>query len=528
MKKIIKILVLACLVVSTCVVMAACGEKPVEPCETHTDADANLVCDVCSATLTPAGPTQAEIDRAAKESIVKEMNTFLASGVSLIKGERKLPNMSGPVTVETCTLPSSHWISRLNGFYIVDGRIKMTLANDNQGATAANKDVYIGITPTGIYSIEDDTVAFDYTTHLYTNEQMRVWADELETKHILGSNGVYSLDHSALVDMFSKILLTQTAQSVGGDLYDRALINRLVEIMKSTSEIKLNGNNQISSVNIRLYTEDNGLKTDICTVVYTYEPAKQYLKLSLNLNYIMDIEYENVATTTFQVFQKTFKYHTEKPGDRSFRGTDIVLKSKYSMDSEAIIKFENDIIKKIEAVEDSLVYAKKIKEKYSDVYNIVETPWVCDKVYVYDERYDVYILFSHESEDSGRQVVFDSIEFDCDLTDCCLGTIDLQRKRIFVAEQDHSNEEKIRAQLSEKYAGEFTAAKTECLSVAVYDTDFARYVLFKRISNESGGYVYIYSGVSKTVDKTTTCIAEANIQTHKVSFLEHNTNHTTH
>lgn len=526
MKKIIRILMLACLVVSTCVIMASCGDKTVEPCATHTDADANLVCDVCSATLTPAGPTQAEIDKAAKEVIVKEMNDFLASGVSLIKGERKLPSLSGPVTVDTCTLPASHWISRLNGFYVVDGRIKMTLANDTQGATAANKDVYIGITPTGIYSIEDDTISLDYTTHLYTNEQMRVWADALETKSILGSNGVYSLDHAVLVDMFSKILLTQTAQGINNDLYDRALINRLVEVMKSTSEIKINSNNKISSVNIRLYTEDNGLKTDICTVVYTYEPAKQYLKLSLNLNYIMDIEYENVATTTFQVFQKTFKYHTEKPGDRSFKGTDIVLKSKYSMDSEAIIKFENDIVKKIEAVENSLVYAKKIKEKYSDVYNIVETPWICDKVYVYDERYDVYILFSHESEESGRQVIFDSVEFDCDLTNCCLGIIDLQRKRIYVSE--HSNEELIRSELSTKYAGEFNASKTECLSVAVYDADYARYVLFKRVYGEAGGYAYVYNGVSKTVDKTTTCIAEVTIQTHNMTFLEHNTNHTTH
>jgi hypothetical protein len=526
MKKIIKMFMVAMLIVATCVSFASCKEEEPPACVEHADADANLVCDVCGATLTPAGPSQEEIDSAAKTAIVNELNTFFASGVSLVNGDRKLPSLSGPVVVETCTFPETHWIARLKTFNIVDGRIKMTLVNDAPGATEKLKDVYVGFTPTGMYSIEDNTMELDYETHLYTGEQLSVWVEELALKDIYGSNGVYSFKHDTLESIFSSILLAQTTQQVLGDLYDVTLINRLVEIMQSTSEIKVNEYNQISSINVRLYTEDNGLKTDICTLIYTYEPARQYFKLSLNLNYIMDVEYENVATSTFQVFNKTFKYHTEKPGDVTFVGDDLVLRSNYSMADDAIITFENDIMDAIQAVEDKLIYARIIKEKYSETFTIVGSPWVCDKVYVYDTRYNLYVLLAPESEESGGYVTFESIEFDYELDLCCLGTIDLISKRIEIVE--HSAEELLRAEMKAKYDGKFICATHECLSVGFYDTESRRYILFDRRYNDEDGYYYVYNSMSTTMDKSTTCVAEVDIESHQLSMLEHNTNHTTH
>ena len=527
MKKTWKIILMFCLAVITCLTLASCGgEDEIVQCEVHTDADADLVCDVCQATLTPDGPTQEDLDKIDRDNIVKEMNEFLASGVTLINGDRKLPDMSAPVKVET-NLPATHWVSRLNGFYIVDGRIKLTLENDNPLATAKNKDVYIGITPTAMYAIEDDTIELDYTTHLYTAEQKRVITNELVRNDIKGTQGTYRIESDTLLDLFSTILLSQTAQSINNGLYDRALIDRLCEIMKTQSEIKLNSKGKISSMNIYMYTEDNGLKTDICTINYTYEAAKQYIKISLNLNYIVDIEYNNTATSTFQVFQQTFKFHTEKPGDRTFKGIDVTLSSKYSKDESAVIVFADDIMDRIDEVEKSLFYTKVITEKYNSVYNIVGASWECPNVYVYDERYEVYILLSQNKSTSGKQVAFNSIEFDCDLSDCCLGTIDLQKKRVSIIQ--HSDEELIVEKLSIKYSNMYTASKTECLNVAVYDTEYNKYVLFKRVSNGEGGYHYKYNGVVDMFDETTTCLVEVSATDYKfTSFLQHNTNHSTH
>ena len=283
MKKSWKFILVFCLAIITCLTLASCGgNDEVVQCEVHTDTDGNLVCDVCQATLTPEGPTQEDLDRADKDKIVKEINDFLASGVTLINGERKLPDMSAPVKVET-NLPATHWISRLNGFYVVDGRIKLTLENDNPEATAKNKDVYVCINPMAIYAIEDDTVSLDYTNHLYTSEQKRVITDELVRTNIKGTSGTYQFQDQTIIKLFSTILLSQTAQTFNDNLYDKALINRLCEIMKTQSEIKLNNKGKISSMSIYLYTEDNGLKTDICTINYTYEAAKQNIKISLNL-----------------------------------------------------------------------------------------------------------------------------------------------------------------------------------------------------------------------------------------------------
>jgi hypothetical protein len=403
----------------------------------------------------------------------------------------------------------------------------MTLVNDNRAATAETKDVYIGIAPTGIYAIEDDSITLDYTTHLYTPEQMRVVTDEWTKDQIKANgDGTYALSHETLLALFSRILLTNTAQSVAEDLYDRQLINRLVDIMKTSSSIKLDDQKRIAECKIHMYTEDNGLKTDICTVNYTYAPAKQYIKISLNLNYILDIEYNNVATSTYRIFNQTFKYHTEKPGDRTFRGTDVVLSSRYSKDETAFITFPEDIQNKMTAVENTLFYSKDIQKKYSSVYNIINTSWDCGSVYVYDERYNTYVLLESNEDGSGRQVYFSSIEFDCDTSIHCVGTIDYATKRISVIE--HSTEELINLELSLKYSSMFTASSTSCMNIAVYDDDYKYYVIFKRVSDGMGGFYYTFSKSSKTVDKTEMCIAEVTLPSTVLRVVEHNIDHTSH
>ena len=161
MKKALKLIMMLGLISIMCLIFASCNDD-VPICETHTDEDKNLVCDVCNTELEPAGPTQVELEMADKEVVAKNINKFLSSGLTLINGERTLPNNSAPIEVES-NLLSTHWVSRLQGFYISDGKIKLTLENDNRAALAESKDVYIGIAPYGIYAIEDDTVSLEIT-----------------------------------------------------------------------------------------------------------------------------------------------------------------------------------------------------------------------------------------------------------------------------------------------------------------------------------------------------------------------------
>jgi hypothetical protein len=525
MKKVLKLIMMLSLISIMCLIFASCNDE-VPICETHTDEDKNLVCDVCNTELEPAGPTQVELEMADKEVVAKNINKFLSSGLTLINGERTLPNISAPIEVES-NLLSTHWVSRLQGFYISDGKIKLTLANDNRAALAESKDVYIGIAPYGIYAIEDDTVSLDYTTHIYTAEQMRVVTPVLTREDITSNgDGTFGFKHETLVTMFSRVLLTETAQNITNDLYDRQLIVRLSEIMKSTSVIKIDENKEVVECQIHLYTEDNALKTDICTVNYSYTPAKQYFKISFNLNYIMDIEYSNLATSTYQVFNQFLVFHTEKPGDRNFRGTDVKLTSRYSKSNDAVITFPKDIQQKMAEVENSLVYTKEIQKKYSNIYNVINSDWNCGSVYVYDERYDAYILLASNEETSGRQVAFAGIEFDCDKSVHCVGTIDLMSRTVTI--EEHSDEELMEQALSIKYTGKFTAATTECTNVAIYDSEYKMYVLFKRTPNGEGGLCYTFAGMSKTIDKSTICQAECILQNFVLVFTEHNTNHTSH
>ena len=177
-------------------------------------------------------------------------------------------------------------------------------------------------------------------------------------------------------------------------------------------------------------------------------------------------------------------------------------------------------------VENSLVYTKEIQKKYSNIYNVINSDWNCGSVYVYDERYDAYILLASNEETSGRQVAFAGIEFDCDKSVHCVGTIDLMSRTITI--EEHSDEELMEQALSIKYTGKFTAATTECTNVAIYDNEYKMYVLFKRTPNGEGGLCYTFAGMSKTIDKSTICQAECILQNFVLVFTEHNTNHTSH
>ena len=522
MKKALKLIMMLSLIAMMCLIFASCNEVPVCEDNKHQDADGNLICDKCGSEIEVVGPSQAELDMATKKIIAKEVNEYLSSGVALINGERVLPNMSAVVEVKT-NLLSSHWISRLKNFNIKDGKMHMVLENDNIVATAKNKNVYIGIAPTGMYAIEDDTISLDYTTHVYTQEQMRVVTPEL-TKDDFVSNGdgTFAFKHASLVNIFSRVLLTETALNINNGLYDRQLIMRLTDIMKSNSTIVLNSDNKIQECKIHLYTEDNGLKTDICTIDILETPAKQSVKISLNLNYIMDIEYVNSATETYQLFNQMFMFHTEKPGDSSFHGTDIQLSSRVYKSTERLVTFPQDIQDKMISVEKSLVYSKQIQEKYSYSYVITQAT-SCDSVYVYDERYDAYIQFK---KTSGRQVEYAGVEFDYDTAQNCLGSINLLSKTISIIQ--HSDEELLIEELAAKYNGQFTSSTTECLNVAVYDKDYKKYILFKRTSDGNGGMCYTFAGIASSIDKSSTCQAEVILQRFVLVFTEHNTNHTSH
>lgn len=74
MKRIILLLLTLALVCAFVLVCSACtggeggdnggdngGEEPVAPCEKHTDADSNLICDVCGEVVIPEGPAEVEL-----------------------------------------------------------------------------------------------------------------------------------------------------------------------------------------------------------------------------------------------------------------------------------------------------------------------------------------------------------------------------------------------------------------------------------------------------------------------------------
>ncbi len=529
MKKYVKLIICLGMALMLCFIMASCSEKEVQPCETHTDADGNLVCDVCQAAITPAGPSKKEIIAKTKASIVTAMNNFLSSGKSLVDGERKLPDFTtSKISVDT-NLSSKHWISRLKTVEIQDGnKIKLTLENNNKAATKSTEDVYIVISQNAIFAISDDTTRLDYVTHAYTSKEIKVNTNEITSDMITynESSDTYSFSNDCIKSLFEKILLSENINSLlnRDELYTKKSIQRIVENLKSTSEVAVNSNGKITKLNAKLYTEDNGLKTDICTIEYNYSSKSQSFSMSLNLNYMVNINYKNEMTNTFKVYTTSFSYETSKPDDKTFKSTKIALNSKTSRTTENLSIWPKDIQSKIEQTVNTYEYLPTIKEKYNQVYSIVNNEMLCQNIYVYDERYDVYILFGKNETSGVKQVVFKSIEFDVELSDACFGIMNLGKKQITV--QEHSDAEILREELKAIYNHTFTSTKTECLNMAVRD-ESGKYILFKRKSVD-GSYVYVYNGISDTFDSSTTCLAEVNLTKLTIKATEHNTNHTSH
>jgi hypothetical protein len=509
-----------------CVVFASCGNKEVPPCETHTDADGNLVCDVCQATITPAGPSPAELENEDKNAIVEQINGSLSSWVSLITGNSSLEPVTFKSMMVETNLSSKHWVSRLNKISINDHSIYMSLKNDNKYSNNENKDVIVSILPTGIYAIQDDTMSINVTTHLYTAEQKKVITEECTFLQIgKNADGTYNISNEYLVSIFMKLLQSQTAMELCDGLYDRQFLRNIESNLLSDVSITLNDENVITKCSVKMYTKNNGLTTDICTVVYENVPAKTHFKISFNMNYMLDMEYTRNSSSTYLQSNYEFKMQTSKQNDNAFKGKQIQIIGVLSKDKKDVVAFNNDIVEKMDKINNTFVYTDMITKKYDTYYTVNNADWQCKSVYVYDERYDAYILFKNGPDMSSKQVAFNSIEFNVDLTNACIGTLNFQSKRIDIVQ--HSDEEMLTLSLKNKYNIKWTANKYECLSVAVYDSDANRYVLFKRMV-EGETFYYAYNGVSATIDKTTTCVGEVNFNTSVLRFTEHNTNHTSH
>lgn len=527
MKKYIQITICLLMALLLCAIMASCGEKEVEPCETHTDADGNLVCDVCQATITPEGPSQAEIERTEKEAITTQLNNALSSWVNLINGEKTLgPSTTIGMEVKT-NLPSSHWVSRLKQMSLNDRYVYMTLDNNNKYAKQETENIIIGVLPKGIYAIEDDTINLNYYTHLYTPYQMMVNADLVKLEHLIfnADSNTYSIDSTYLVTAFKKLLTTPTALEINEGLYDSAMISRITKTVLTESSITLDEYDEISALSIKYFSKDNGLTTDICTIVYENSAGKMNFNISFNLNYIVDLSYTRNATSTYAQYTYSFLYNTSKPDDYTFNKTSIEINGVLSQKEDKVVVQNDDLLKKMDAVKNSMVYVDTMRDKYSATYYCDHVDWTCENVYIYDARYDAYILLSHEGL-SGNQLKFKTIDFDVDFTDACLGTLDLVTKRVTI--QQHSNKELLHAQLKEQYNFTWTAMSTECLSIAIYDEDNNQYIFFKRTPQDET-FVYMFSHVADKYDETTTCLAKVSSWSqHTISFVKHNTNHTSH
>lgn len=530
MKKYILIGLTVCLVLSMCVLFASCGgDKTPQPCEVHIDENVDDICDVCQTPIGPPPITEEELIEIDRQLVVDELNAFFASGVSLINGDRTLPTMNADISIES-NLPSEHFISRLQSFHIVDGRIKMVLKNNNPNASAETKDVYIGIMPSAIYCIEDDTTRLDYTTHLYTLEQSSVIVKEMTIDDLQYDDDLYAyiIDHEYLMGLFKDILMSDTAMAINHGLYDDDLLNRLIPKIQSTTSVAFDREQgYIYDLNIHLYIEEGSMKTDIGTIKYVHDPYVTSFSMSLNLNHMIHVDFMKTPTDEDGIFDQEFSFKTECPGKDDFNPIDVSLRSTVSEKEDEAIVINNDIIEQFNSIENRLVYTEKISEKYNANYILdisIDFNWDCREVYIYDERYDVYVLFGPESENDDK-VIFKSIEFDCELDSVCFGIMSLSEKRIYV--NQHSNKELIRRSLSNKYTGYFTSSDDGCSSIAIFDDEYGMYVLFTQ-TYSNNVVEYVYDSVAEDIDLSKTCTAKVDLNNYSLFIEEHNTNHTLH
>lgn len=493
-------LILLTMILIMCCLVACGGEK--EPVET---------------TPPEQVPTEPVYDpNVDKEKVVTAFNDFFFGQISL----KSFFNQRAIVT----DVDVEDLIDRKNSEKI-DPNIQEILWSNNMAYIKYGKSHYVNdfAVNSEYFVIQDEgyyLIKTDGTNYRYSFKPIKIPNFEsdglphLSSQHVIwaDSSKVFRID-PAFLKMFAEELLIETKllSNFSNRTYNNEEIEQLIEDCNMTAYVKIDETSgKLTEFNLTSALTQNGINKNILNIILTVNDGK----ITFDIKYSLANQ-KNISGTITKESENNYIIRTTITDFNliGVRSKDTQYTFRISVLNEDPINLQNNI-------EEMMLKCDRLISQYNSVVSDYDKEFdkpygcVCDSIYIYDERYRVYIrLIPNEN----NKFIFDGIVLDCN--EDVEGMATIKDKKLSMIH--HSENEQWLNTIAAKYSDTYTCvgcSENNCINVYIFDQEYKRYIIFGRTAN---GYKYVENKEKLESESSFLCTGTIDLNSKSITLEDH-------